>query len=99
MNKNNYINKIFTIVLVVIWMIVIFVFSSKNTELSNLTSKKVLDIAVKDTLIVTNGTNITDKHPTEARKKEFVEKYNVLLRKITHASVYFVLSLKMSIFE
>lgn len=93
MNKNNYINKIFTIVLVIIWMIVIFVFSSKNTELSNLTSKKVLDIAVKDTLIVTNGTNITDKHPTEARKKEFVEKYNVLLRKITHASVYFVLSL------
>lgn len=67
--------------------------SGMNTTESNSKSKGTLNEIVEKTVETTNGMGITDKHPSENKMKEFIDKYNYLFRKFAHASEYFVLTL------
>ena len=84
---------IFIILLIIIWCAVIFTFSAMPSEESNSKSKGTIDIFTEKTLKITNKAGITDKHPSNQKMNNFIEKLNKPLRKCAHASVYFVLSI------
>lgn len=79
-------------ILVILWACFIFFMSGMNTTESNAKSKGTLNEIVEKTVETTNGMGITDKHPSENRMKEFIDKYNYLFRKFVHASEYFILT-------
>lgn len=83
--------------IVVIWAILIFIMSGMDTNESNSKSKNTLNEIVEKTVETTNGMGITDKHPSENRMKDFIEKYNYLFRKFAHASEYFILTILLLI--
>ena len=78
--------------LVFLWMIVIFLFSSMDATESNTKSKGTIDKVIDETIKEAEKAGF-DQKITEEKKKEVVEKLNLPLRKIMHAGVYFVLSL------
>ena len=67
--------------------------SGMDTTESNTKSKGTLNQIVEKTVETTNRMGITDKHPSENRMKEFIDKYNYLFRKFAHASEYFILTI------
>lgn len=83
--------------LVIIWASLIFVMSGMDTNESNSKSKNTLNEIVEKTVETTNGMGIIDKHPSENRMKDFIEKYNYLFRKFAHASEYFILTILLLI--
>ncbi len=85
--------KIISWLLVIIWLIVIFMFSSMDSESSNNKSEKTINKVVETTLDTTNNLRITNKHPSNYKLNEFVLKLNLPLRKCMHAFVYFVLAI------
>ena len=85
--------KIISWVLVFIWLVVIFMFSSMNSSESNNKSEKTIGKALETTITTTNNLGITNKHPSNTRLIEYSLKLNLPLRKCMHAFVYFVLSL------
>jgi len=84
-------------ILVIIWAGVIFFMSNMDTNESNSKSMKTIDKAIESTLEVTNKTGITDKHPTENKKNQIITKLNIPLRKLAHASEYFIFTLLLII--
>ncbi len=88
-----YLKIIFSWLLVIIWMGVIFFFSSMPSKESNFKSEKTINKVVEKTLVKTNDLGITDKHPSSKKMKLFVEYLNYPLRKCMHASIYFILAL------
>ena len=90
---NNNLKKIISWSLVIIWLIVIFLFSNMDSDKSNQKSESAINKVVETTLNKTNDLGITNKHPSEKTMNNFVDKLNLPLRKCMHAFVYFVLSL------
>ena len=90
---NNNLKKIISWSLVIIWLIVIFLFSNMDSNKSNQKSESAINKVVETTLNKTNDLGITNKHPSEKTMNNFVVKLNLPLRKCMHAFVYFVLSL------
>ena len=86
-------NKTISWIIVLIWAIVIFIMSSMNTNESNNSSKHVINNVVEKTVETTNGLGITDKHPTENKMDQVIEKLNYPLRKAAHASEYFIFTI------
>ena len=84
--------KVLILLLVFIWMVVIFNFSNKNTYESNSDSKKMTYSIFHNALIITNKLNITNVN-TNVKALELTNKYNIVTRKIAHASVYLVLGI------
>ena len=80
------------LLLVFMWMIVIFNFSSKNTYKSNSDSKRVLYSLFHNGMQITNKLNITSVN-TNIKALELADKYNIVIRKFAHASVYLVLGI------
>lgn len=78
MKKNK--NKIIHLVLVLIWMLTVFMFSSQNGEQSQNTSTKVTELIVE---IITYNQNIT-----KAEKLELIENIDYHIRKLAHYSIY-----------
>lgn len=87
--------KILTIIFI-IWLIVIFIFSSMSGNESNGKSKKTINKALTEAATITNDLNITDVNTQSTKKIKIIEKLNAPLRKCMHASVYFVLSIIIS---
>lgn len=81
--------------MVLMWMGIIYYLSNMDTNVSNLKSKNTITEVIERTVDTTNKVGITNKHPTESKKKIITEELNVPLRKCAHASVYFVLSILM----
>ena len=79
--------------LVILWACFIFYMSGMDTTESNTKSKGTLNQIVEKTVETTNRMGITDKHPSENRMKEFIDKYNYLFRKFAHESEYFILTI------
>lgn len=79
--------------MVLSWMGLIFYLSSMNTNESNTKSKNTINQVIETTVNTTNNIGITDKHPTETKKQVLTELLNKPLRKVAHASVYFVLAI------
>lgn len=84
--------KVILWVCVVLWMIIIFLFSNMNSISSNDKSKKVIDVAIEQSINVTNSIGVTKNYPSQSKKSELVEELNVPLRKCAHSTIYFVLA-------
>lgn len=80
-------------VLVILWMGVIFWFSSMPSTESNNKSEGTINKIIETTVETTNKVGLTDKHPSEKKMNQVVEYLNYPLRKCMHASVYFILVL------
>lgn len=91
--KNKWLKIIVSWLMVIIWMCFIFYLSSMNSYESNHHSKKTITSVIEKTVDTTNKFKITDEHPTKKREEVMTEKLNKPLRKVAHASVYFVLAI------
>jgi len=84
--------KIIVILLIFVWMLVIFNFSSKNTYKSNSDSKKITYKMFNVGLKITNKLNITDVN-TSIKAFELSNRYNLHARKCAHGTIYFILGI------
>ena len=89
----NKIIKIISWLLVIIWMIIIFMFSSMDTNESNSKSENTINKVIETTLDTTNNIGITDKHPSNNKINNVVKTLNYPLRKCMHASIYLILAI------
>lgn len=86
--------KTISIILLLLWMTVIFMFSSSGSVKSNDTSGKVISsaISVKD--------KVTNNETKPEIKKKIVRKLNYSVRKSAHVFEYFVLGvLALNVFD
>ena len=67
--------------------------SSMNTDNSNGKSSGIIGIFIEDTLEVTNKYGITNSHPNDTKLERASQLLNRPLRKVMHASVYFMLAI------
>lgn len=79
--------------LVIIWLIIIFMFSNMDTIKSNGTSKEMINKVVETTIETSNNIGIIEETPTEEEKQNIVNNLNLPLRKIMHFTEYLILSL------
>lgn len=79
---NNKLLLYLSIILVIIWMIIIYGFSDTSADKSNNESKSIVRYIV----------SVLNKDLSDIEKEKIVKKYNKPLRKVAHASVYFVLA-------
>ena len=84
--------KIVLAILVILWMIIIFLFSNMNSEISNSSSKSLINDTIVQTIEIAESTGIIDKKPTEDEITSLVKDLNLPLRKCAHSTVYFVLA-------
>jgi VanZ family protein len=80
------------VIIAILWILGIYKLSSMNTSSSNGKSSNIISIFIEDTLEITNKYGITDSHPDDAKIEKASQLLNTPLRKVMHASVYFVLS-------
>ena len=92
MNKNKKIFIVIGVIFVLLLIAAIYKLSSMNTTNSNGKSTDIISIFIEDTLEVTNKYGITDSHPDENKLDRASDLLNKPLRKVMHASVYFVLA-------
>ena len=86
--------KTISIILLLLWMTVIFMFSSSGSVKSNNTSGQVISsaISVKD--------KVTSKETKPETKKKIVKKLNYSVRKSAHVFEYFILGiLSLNVFD
>ena len=86
--------KTISIILLLLWMTVIFMFSSSGSVKSNNTSGQVISsaISVKD--------KVTSKETKPEAKKKIVKKLNYSVRKSAHVFEYFILGvLALNVFD
>lgn len=79
-------NVIIYWILVIIWLGVIFFFSSKEANKSDNESKGLIN------KIVSIATWITNSDLTEEEQNQFMEKLNYPVRKMAHMTEYFILT-------
>lgn len=78
------------------WLIVllcagfIFLMSSMDTNESNGKSKGIIGDVVETTVETTNNLGLTNQHPSANKIEQVTEKLNLPLRKVAHASEYFI---------
>ena len=82
-------------VLVILWILGIYKLSSMNASNSSGKSSGIIGVFIEDTLEVTNKYGITNSHPDEQKIEKASQLLNTPLRKVMHASVYFVLAFLM----
>lgn len=80
-------------IFVILWAGLIFFMSSMDTNESNGKSKIIINDVVEKSVETTNVLGITDKHPTENKMEQVIEKLNYPLRKAAHASEYFIFTI------
>lgn len=74
------------------WMFCIFKLSGMNSTNSNGKSTGIINLFIEDALDITNEYGITNSHPNEEKLERASELINAPMRKVAHASVYFVLA-------
>ena len=80
------------LLIAIIWMVCIFKLSGMNAKNSNGKSTGIIGLFIEDTLDLTNEYGITNSHPNDAKIERASQLINAPLRKVIHASVYFVLA-------
>lgn len=97
MQSKNHRNKSTAIVLIVLvviaWCCSIFQFSAMNSDSSNSASSGIVEHTISKVLDATNEAGITDSHPDPEKLAKAAKLLNAPLRKVVHATVYFVLAL------
>ena len=81
--------RIINIILIILWMIIIFLFSSANGIESEHQS---------DVIIIKTAEMINKEKIPEENKQKLIDKYIVLVRKSAHFFLYFVLGLLVYLF-
>lgn len=76
----------------ILWGCVIYKFSDMNTMSSNGKSTDIIAVFLEKGLDFTNSLGITNSHPSLSKIEHASALLNSPLRKLMHASVYFVLS-------
>lgn len=92
MQKKRVVVVIILILIGLLWILGIYKLSSMNTTNSNGKSSGIISVFIEDTLDVTNKYGITNSHPDEEKIEKASGLLNAPLRKIMHASVYFILA-------
>lgn len=92
MNKKRTIICIIIFLTIILWIGGIYKLSSMNTNSSNGKSESIISIFIEDTLEITNKYGITNSHPNKNKINKATSLLNKPLRKVMHASVYFVLA-------
>lgn len=80
------------VVIAGVWMGIIYSLSAMNSKNSNSKSTNIISMFINEMLGVTNEYGITSSHPNDAKLEHASELMNAPLRKVAHASVYFILS-------
>lgn len=83
---------IILLILAVGWMICIFKLSGMNSSNSNGKSTDIISVFIEDTLGVTNDYGVTDSHPSDEKIDHASSLINAPMRKVIHATVYFILA-------
>lgn len=78
---------------IIAWCVTIFRLSGMNSKSSNGASTGIVEKAISKVLDATNAAGITDAHPDEEKLIKAATFVNAPLRKVVHATVYFVLAL------
>lgn len=74
------------------WMVCIYKLSGMNSQNSNGKSTDIIAMFIEDTLDVTNEYGITNSNPNAEKLAHASKLINAPMRKVMHASVYFVLA-------
>lgn len=98
MNKKKKIFIILFLLLALAWGGCIFFLSSMNSGNSNSSSTGIISIFVEDSVKITNKAGLSNSHPNEKKIDKVSKLLNAPLRKVMHASVYFVLAIILMIF-
>ena len=85
--------KIIYTLITIIWMIVIFTFSSMDTEESNGKSKQTIKQTVEKTAEISENIGISENKMTQKQVNITVNKLNMPLRKCAHATEYAILAI------
>jgi VanZ family protein len=80
------------------WAFGIYKLSDMNTEKSNGKSTDILALFIEDTLEITNDYGITSSHPSDEKLAKASQLINAPMRKVAHASVYFILAFFVIVF-
>lgn len=75
------------------WCATIFKFSAMNSETSNSKSRGITEQLISKVLDATNEAGLTDSHPDDEKLTKAASLINAPLRKVAHATVYFVLAI------
>ena len=78
---------------VILWMIIIFLFSNMNSTSSNGSSTKIINDTIEQTVEIAESTGIIDEKPSEKEINNLVDDLNTPLRKCAHSTVYFILAI------
>ena len=92
MSKKKIIALVVAIMFIILWVLLIYKLSAMTTTNSNGKSTDIIAVFIEDTLEITNKAGITKSHPTDAKLERASGLLNAPLRKVMHASVYFVLA-------
>ena len=79
--------KIISTILLIIWMVVIFMFSNQDAK----ASKNISDTVARST--ITTVGKVTGKKYTEKDKKNFIYDSRFIIRKTAHFTLYFILGI------
>lgn len=85
--------KLISWIFVILWAGLIFSMSSMDTNESNGKSKTIINDVVEKSVETTNGLGVTDKRPSKSKMEQVIEKLNYPLRKVAHASEYFIFTI------
>ncbi len=85
--------KIIYTMLTIIWMIVIFILSSMNTQESNNKSKQTIKKTVEKTTEISESIGIVENKVPLQKVNSTVNKLNFPLRKCAHATEYAILAI------
>lgn len=91
MNRTRKIIIAILFIFVSLWCVGIYLLSDMNTTNSNGKSLSFISIFIEDTLKITNEFDITSSNPSPEQLMRASILLNRPLRKVAHASVYFVL--------
>lgn len=92
MNRKTFI-LISVVTLAISWFLLIFNFSAMTSQDSNSKSTGLTEKLISKVLDATNEAGITDSHPDAEKLSKAAKLINAPIRKVAHATVYFVLAL------
>lgn len=80
-------------IFVILWMIIIFLFSNMNGLSSNRKSKKIINIAIEKSINIISSSSVINGKKSKSKISTLVQNLNIPLRKCAHGMVYFILSI------
>lgn len=86
------------IFLILFWGGAIYYLSSMNSSNSNSSSTGIIGVFVEDSVEITNKAGLSNSKPSENKIDKVSRLLNAPLRKVMHATVYFVLSIMIMLF-